>query len=98
MTCHVANAAQTRRAESSLSEGRLAEADAGRPPSDAGGALAAALAHPSRGFAVVPQLPGTKHPCVRWKPFQDRQPAAKERKTGSGGAGPRRGSGPYWGR
>src|SRR5215831_16664136 len=26
------------------------------------------------GFSVVPQLPGAKHPCVKWKPFQERRP------------------------
>jgi hypothetical protein len=27
---------------------------------------------------VVPQLAGTKHPCVRWKPFQQRLPTEEE--------------------
>ncbi|OAI41758.1 hypothetical protein AYO40_02340 [Planctomycetaceae bacterium SCGC AG-212-D15] len=31
-----------------------------------------------RGFSVVPQLPGEKHPCVKWKPFQDRRPTEGE--------------------
>ena len=27
-----------------------------------------------RGFSVVPQRPGAKKPCIRWKPFQDVAP------------------------
>src|SRR4051812_11091073 len=27
-----------------------------------------------RGFSVVPQRPGAKKPCIRWKPFQDVTP------------------------
>ena len=30
------------------------------------------------GFSVVPQLPGAKHPCVKWKPFQERRPTEEE--------------------
>src|SRR4051794_22933083 len=40
--------------------------------------LPAALAYLRRGFSVVPQLAGAKHPCVKWKPFQDRLPTEEE--------------------
>jgi hypothetical protein len=36
--------------------------------------LGVALALRARGWSAVPQLPGAKKPCVRWKPFQDRLP------------------------
>jgi hypothetical protein len=41
-------------------------------------ALAVARDYLGRGFAVVPQLPGAKHPCVRWKDFQGRLPTPAE--------------------
>jgi hypothetical protein len=41
-------------------------------------ALAVARDYLGRGFAVVPQLPGAKHPCVRWKDFQGRLPTTAE--------------------
>lgn len=31
-----------------------------------------------RGIAVVPQMPGAKKPCVRWKPYQERLPTEDE--------------------
>jgi hypothetical protein len=37
-----------------------------------------AMGYLRRGFSVVPQLPGDKHPCVRWKPFQQRLPTEEE--------------------
>jgi hypothetical protein len=37
-----------------------------------------AMGYLLRGLAVVPQLAGTKHPCVRWKPFQQRLPTEEE--------------------
>jgi hypothetical protein len=33
-----------------------------------------ALDYLAQGFSIVPQLPGGKHPCSRWKPYQTRQP------------------------
>jgi hypothetical protein len=38
----------------------------------------AALEYLGRGFSVVPQLPGAKHPCVKWKEFQERRPTEGE--------------------
>jgi len=32
----------------------------------------------SRGWSVVPQIPGAKKPCVKWKPYQDRLPTEQE--------------------
>ncbi|NQU26417.1 MAG: bifunctional DNA primase/polymerase [Candidatus Nealsonbacteria bacterium] len=43
-----------------------------------GNMLDIALAYHSRGWSVVPQDPGAKQPCVRWKPFQDRPPTEDE--------------------
>jgi hypothetical protein len=40
--------------------------------------LRAALEYLGRGFAVVPQLPRAKHPCLRWKEFQTRLPTEEE--------------------
>ena len=37
-----------------------------------------ALGYLRRGFSVVPVEPKTKHPCVRWKPYQDRLPTEEE--------------------
>jgi hypothetical protein len=31
-----------------------------------------------RGFSIAPQRPGEKHPCVRWKPYQERRPTHDE--------------------
>jgi hypothetical protein len=31
-----------------------------------------------RGFSIVPQLPGAKCPCVRWKPYQTERPTVGE--------------------
>lgn len=31
-----------------------------------------------QGWSVVPQLPGMKKPCVKWKPFQERLPTREE--------------------
>ena len=52
----------------------------GHPPAIVAGQtpLDLALAYRSRGWSVVPQLPGGKHPCVKWKPFQDRLPTEEE--------------------
>ena len=40
--------------------------------------LDVARAYRERGWSVVPQNPGAKQPCVRWKPFQDRTPTEDE--------------------
>jgi len=40
--------------------------------------LSLALALLRRGWSVVPQLPGAKKPCVKWKPYQDRLPTEEE--------------------
>ena len=40
--------------------------------------LDVALAYRERGWSVVPQNPGDKHPSVRWKPFQERVPTEEE--------------------
>ncbi len=40
--------------------------------------LDVALDYLQRGWAVVPQLAGSKNPCVRWKPFQSRLPEEQE--------------------
>jgi hypothetical protein len=37
-----------------------------------------AMGYLRRGLSVVPQLPGDKHPCVKWKPFQQRLPTEEE--------------------
>jgi hypothetical protein len=34
--------------------------------------LPAALEFESRGFSIVPQLPGAKMPLIKWKPYQER--------------------------
>lgn len=48
-----------------------------RRPAD-GSLLNVALDLLDRGWAIVPQLPGAKKPCVRWKPFQERRPTEEE--------------------
>ena len=40
--------------------------------------LTCVAAYLVRGFSVVPQLPGQKSPCIKWKPFQKRQPTVAE--------------------
>ena len=40
--------------------------------------LDVAMAYRGRGWSVVPQLPGAKQPCVKWKPFQERLPTESE--------------------
>jgi hypothetical protein len=40
--------------------------------------LRAALALVAWGWSVVPQLPGEKKPCVKWKPYQERLPDADD--------------------
>jgi hypothetical protein len=47
-------------------------------PAAAISGLEAALAYLARGFSCVPQRPGDKRPCVRWKPFQERVPTPEE--------------------
>jgi hypothetical protein len=37
-----------------------------------------ALVYRTRGWSVVPQLPGAKKPCVLWKAFQQRLPSEEE--------------------
>jgi len=37
-----------------------------------------ALDYLAQGWSVVPCLPGAKHPCVKWKPYQDRLPTESE--------------------
>lgn len=43
-----------------------------------GTVLDEALRRLGQGWSVVPQKPGAKKPCVRWKPFKDRRPTQKE--------------------
>lgn len=45
---------------------------------DDGSMLELALAYRARGWSVVPQDPGAKQPCVKWKPFQERRPTGEE--------------------
>jgi hypothetical protein len=40
--------------------------------------LSVALSYRDRGWVVVPQLPGAKQPCVKWKEFQERVPTEEE--------------------
>jgi hypothetical protein len=40
--------------------------------------LEVALAYRQRGWAVVPQVPGAKKPCVRWKQYQSCLPSEEE--------------------
>src|SRR5690349_3200043 len=40
--------------------------------------LAAALEYHRRGLCVVPQMPGAKCPCVKWKPYQDERPTVDD--------------------
>ena len=40
--------------------------------------LSAAAAYRLKGWSVVPQLPGEKKPCIRWKPYQTRLPTVAE--------------------
>jgi hypothetical protein len=40
--------------------------------------LKAALDYLGHRFAVVPQLPGMKHPCIKWKRYQERLPTQEE--------------------
>jgi hypothetical protein len=47
-------------------------------PARAASILGAALAYRARGFAVVPQDPGEKKPCVRWKEFQVEPPTVDD--------------------
>jgi hypothetical protein len=55
--------------------------------SDQGGAseplpiVPIALSYLALGFSIVPQLPGGKHPCIRWKPYQSRHPTPQELRT-----------------
>jgi hypothetical protein len=42
------------------------------------GIFQVAMGYSRKGFSVVPQLPGAKHPCVKWKPFQVRRPTEEE--------------------
>ena len=44
----------------------------------AGSLLQVALGLLVQGWSVVPQLPGAKRPCVKWKPFQERLPTEEE--------------------
>jgi hypothetical protein len=34
-----------------------------------------------RGWSVVPQLPGAKHPCVKWKPYKEALPSDADWQT-----------------
>lgn len=43
--------------------------------------LSTALDYLKRGWSIVPQLPGAKHPCIRWKRYQDRLPTEAEVRT-----------------
>jgi hypothetical protein len=52
-----------------------------RPPAAAPAGppgLTAALNYLRLGFSIVPQLPGKKHPRVKWKQFQERPPTEEE--------------------
>lgn len=40
--------------------------------------LGVALAYRSRGWSVIPQVPSTKQPYIKWKPFQNRLPTEAE--------------------
>ena len=40
--------------------------------------FAEALSYHQRGWSVIPQVPRTKQPYVKWKPFQERQPTEAE--------------------
>ncbi len=48
------------------------------PFSAAGSNLAAAIDYHRRGWSIIPQVPGTKKPFVRWTELQDRQPTETE--------------------
>ena len=48
------------------------------PHGDETDSLDVAVAFLDRGWGVVPQRPGVKKPCVKWKEFQDRLPTRKE--------------------
>jgi hypothetical protein len=45
---------------------------------DGDSALAMALDYLHRGWCVLPQLPVEKHPCVKWKRFQQQRPSAEQ--------------------
>src|SRR5207249_4246293 len=49
-----------------------------RPDGRVESTLDVALDCLGRGWSVVPQLPGAKRPCVKWKHFQDVRPTAAE--------------------
>jgi len=55
-----------------------ASASTGLSPNYETSILTIARGYLRRGFAVLPQLPGAKHPCVKWKPFQKRLPTDGE--------------------
>ena len=40
--------------------------------------LPVALDYYQRGFCIVPQLPGEKHPAIKWKPFQESRPELQQ--------------------
>jgi hypothetical protein len=40
--------------------------------------MSIALGYRDRGWVVVPQLPGAKQPCLKWKEFQERVPTVEE--------------------
>lgn len=47
-------------------------------PDDDVPSLKMALEYLEEGWSIVPQLPGAKKPCVKWKEFQDRRPYDEE--------------------
>jgi hypothetical protein len=61
----------------------LPSAQPAPPASDStkGTVVAVALDYLKHGFSIVPQLPGQKHPCVKWKPYQTRLPTEAELTT-----------------
>jgi hypothetical protein len=47
--------------------------------------LEVALDYLNRGFCPIPQQPGAKRPCVKWKPFQEVQPEVADLEGWFGG-------------
>jgi hypothetical protein len=49
-----------------------------RSSSPDSGVLDYAIAYLRRGWAIIPQVPGAKRPCVAWKPYQEHSPTEEE--------------------
>ena len=56
----------------------LASRTAAQQPGQSEVPVNVAVSYLDRGFSIVPQLPGAKSPCVKWKEFQDRRPTKDE--------------------